>query len=158
METQNSESLIEALLQEGGGMSADDLAASAGLTREEADKTAARLIGQGRATWNASALAYAPTYAPVSRGTPDKLDVSSAALDLLEPGMTTERWRRALEDHGYYLDRDEFGRTVEDLAAAEMVRPIYEDSAYVEERYAEDPDAWGSEWPENPPTYEAAGM
>ena len=28
----------------------------------------------------------------------------------------------------------------------------------VEERYLEDPSAWGAEWPENPPIYEAADM
>ncbi len=28
----------------------------------------------------------------------------------------------------------------------------------VEERYMEDPAAWGAEWPENPPIYEAADM
>ena len=28
----------------------------------------------------------------------------------------------------------------------------------VEERYMEDPAAWGAEWPENPPIYEALIM
>jgi hypothetical protein len=28
-------------------------------------------------------------------------------------------------------------------------------SAFVEERYMEDPAAWGDEWPENPPIHEA---
>jgi len=28
--------------------------------------------------------------------------------------------------------------------------------AFIEERCMEDPDAWGGEWPENPPIYEAA--
>jgi hypothetical protein len=31
-------------------------------------------------------------------------------------------------------------------------------SAFVEERYMEDPAAWGDEWPENPPVYEAVDM
>jgi hypothetical protein len=31
-------------------------------------------------------------------------------------------------------------------------------TAFVEERYMEDPGAWGDEWPENPPIYEAADM
>ena len=30
--------------------------------------------------------------------------------------------------------------------------------AFVEERYMEDPGAWGDEWLENPPIYEAADM
>jgi hypothetical protein len=30
--------------------------------------------------------------------------------------------------------------------------------AIVEERYMEDPGAWGDEWPENPPIHEAADM
>ena len=30
--------------------------------------------------------------------------------------------------------------------------------AFVEERYMEDPGAWGDEWPENPPIHEAADM
>ncbi len=34
----------------------------------------------------------------------------------------------------------------------------YEDPAWAEERYMEGPDAWGDEWPENPPIYEAVDM
>jgi hypothetical protein len=30
--------------------------------------------------------------------------------------------------------------------------------AFVLERYMEDPDAWGDEWPENSPIYEAVDM
>jgi hypothetical protein len=30
--------------------------------------------------------------------------------------------------------------------------------AFDGERYVEDPAAWGDEWPENPPIYEAADM
>jgi hypothetical protein len=44
------------------------------------------------------------------------------------------------------------------LVADELVRVIYEDWALVEERYMDDPAAWGDEWPENPPIYEAVDM
>jgi hypothetical protein len=30
--------------------------------------------------------------------------------------------------------------------------------AFVLERYMEDPGAWGAEWPENPPVYEAGDI
>lgn len=152
MGTRNNERLVEALLQDGGVMTLADLAASAALTRLEAAETVDRLVAQGRATLNASAQTYSATF--VSRDA-EQVDVSDAALDLLEPGMTPERWRHALEDHGYYLDAGEMRRIVEDLEGGEMVRPVYEDPACVEERYAEDPDAFGDE---DPPAYEAVGM
>ena len=34
----------------------------------------------------------------------------------------------------------------------------YASSFRRKERYMEDPGAWGDEWPENPPIYEAADM
>jgi hypothetical protein len=83
-----------------------------------------------------------------------------AALSILHDlGSADEfTWRHECEAFGYLFDPDEFRAIVEHLEADELVRVQYEDPLVVEERYMEDPDAWGDVWPENPPIYEAADM
>jgi hypothetical protein len=148
METQNV-SLVEALLQEGGAMSADDIAVSAGLRRDEAAKAASRLIEQGRATWDASALTYVATFAPIVRDAQEP-DVSTAALALLRPGMTSGQWRRECEAHGYGFDADELARIAEDLEADGLLTRDAADARFAEESAWEDgyegyPDYYASE-------------
>lgn len=67
-------------------------------------------------------------------------------------------WRYECEARGFYFGPDEFREIVKDLVGAELVRVVYEDPAFAEERYMESPDAWGGDWPESPPVYEAVGM
>jgi hypothetical protein len=73
-------------------------------------------------------------------------------------GVDEDSWRRECEDRGYLFDPDEFREIVDRLVDDELVRVGYEDPAWAEERYMEDPGAWGDEWPENPPIHEAAEM
>jgi Fe2+ transport system protein FeoA len=83
-----------------------------------------------------------------------------AALGILrEIGSADElSWRYECHDRGYQFGQEEFREIVEELVADELVRVHYEDSAIVEERYDEDPDAWGDDYPENPPIYEAVDV
>jgi hypothetical protein len=87
-------------------------------------------------------------------------DTHDAALSILHDlGSADEStWRHECDTYGYYFEPDEFREIVEELVADELVRVHYEDPLIVEERYMEDPDAWGDEWPEHPPIYEAVDM
>ena len=87
--------------------------------------------------------------------------IDDAVLGILHDvgyAVDEDSWRRVCEDQGYIFDPDEFREIVEGLVTDELVRVHYEDPLVVEERYMEDPAAWGDEWPENPPIYEAVDM
>jgi hypothetical protein len=94
------------------------------------------------------------------RGNCEVIDVNDAALGILHErgGADEVSGRHECEVRGYHFGGDKFREIMEDLVADELVRVIYEDSARAEERYMEDPAAWGDEWPENPPIYEAVDM
>ena len=68
-------------------------------------------------------------------------DVNEAALGILHErgGADEVSGRHECEVRGYHFGGDKFREIMEDLVADELVRVTYEDPAWAEERYMEDP-------------------